>query len=284
MADGARISNLEKQFQSQEVQYGEVKDDLKDLHTKFNGMQTQFSLVSQQLQTLLERQERSSSLPPSPPSATPFSPTPRFPSDFPGSPPIVLTPLSTQIPTRPSDRFPPGFPRQPDHSRSIPNWQGPHNISFKTPKVDFPCFDGTKVRNWAQKANRYFQINPMMEGQKVLFASLFLTGRAEIWYQTDPAAFERMTWGEFVEIARIRFNEDLHDNVVGEFNKLIQITTVQDYQDRFEELQPLMLLYNRGLSEKYFVDSWISGLKEEFRHAVQMFRPVTLSHSISLSL
>ncbi|KAF9611481.1 hypothetical protein IFM89_032451 [Coptis chinensis] len=42
----------------------------------------------------------------------------------------------------------------------------------------------------------------------------------------------------------------------GEFNKLQQMSTVASYQEKFEELMPLILAKNRGLSEEYFVSSF----------------------------
>ncbi|KAL4271454.1 hypothetical protein GQ457_13G018830 [Hibiscus cannabinus] len=62
-------------------------------------------------------------------------------------------------------------------------------------------------------------------------------------------------------------------NVVRWFNKLVQKSSVEDYQEKFEELQPLMLQQNTQLSEGYFVSNFISGLKEELKHNVKVLEP-----------
>ncbi|KAF9619585.1 hypothetical protein IFM89_007412 [Coptis chinensis] len=93
--------------------------------------------------------------------------------------------------------------------------------SFKTPKTDFPKFEGDNVRSWVNKANRYFQINPIDEGQKVLFASLHLEGRAEIWFQSEFDSIEWVQWFEFTKALSDRYSEKGHENIIGEFNKLI---------------------------------------------------------------
>lgn len=49
-----------------------------------------------------------------------------------------------------------------------------------------------------------------------------------------------------------------------------------EYQEKFEELKSLMVKYNPGLSEIYFISSFISGLNEEVRQVVTMFRPDSL--------
>ncbi|KAL4303860.1 hypothetical protein GQ457_10G003110 [Hibiscus cannabinus] len=53
--------------------------------------------------------------------------------------------------------------------------------------------------------------------------------------------------------------------------------TVEEYQEKFEELKPLMLQQNSHLPETYFVSSFISGLKEEIRHKVKIHEPTTLA-------
>ncbi|KAL4367674.1 hypothetical protein GQ457_05G014770 [Hibiscus cannabinus] len=62
-------------------------------------------------------------------------------------------------------------------------------------------------------------------------------------------------------------------NVVRWFNKLVQKSSVEDYQEKFEELEPLMLQQNTQLSEGYFVSSFISGLKEELKYKVKVSEP-----------
>lgn len=42
--------------------------------------------------------------------------------------------------------------------------------------------------------------------------------------------------GEFTETMRLRFLDEVFDNIVGEFNKLLQLSLVDEYQASFEEL------------------------------------------------
>ena len=58
-----------------------------------------------------------------------------------------------------------------------------------------------------------------------------------------------------------------------EFNKLTQEGTIQQYQVKFEEFKSLMINLNPGLSEAYFVSSYISSLNEELRPTVKMLQP-----------
>lgn len=54
---------------------------------------------------------------------------------------------------------------------------------------------------------------------------------------------------------------------------------VKAYQEQFKELA------NRtcGLSEEFFISCFISGLKDEIRTGVQMFKSTTLTQAIGLA-
>ena len=82
-----------------------------------------------------------------------------------------------------------------------------------------------------------------------------------------------MRWIDFAEEFCIRFGERNMVDIVEEFNKLKQEGSVTDYQERFEELGVLMWNMQPTLTDKYFVPSFISGLKDELRSMVKMMMP-----------
>lgn len=73
----------------------------------------------------------------------------------------------------------------------------------------------------------------------MLFASLHLQGKAETWFQAGADSLEKLPWIEFNEAIKLRFSEELYENVIVEFNKLLQHSTIKENQGRFEEFQPL---------------------------------------------
>ena len=54
-------------------------------------------------------------------------------------------------------------------------------MSFN-PKIKFPQFDGTNPRGWVKKCSKYFNLCKTPSQQKVELASLYMIGKAEIWY------------------------------------------------------------------------------------------------------
>ena len=155
--------------------------------------------------------------------------------------------------------------------------------NVKTPKVELMKFGGNNPREWIKKCQRFFLLNPIPYDQRVLFASLHLEGLAETWFQNCFESVEGVSWEMFVENLCARFTDSSHENIVGEFIKLQQVSTVNAYQEKFESLKPLVLSKNKGLSEEFFVDSFLSGLKDEIRLTIKMFNPKTLNHAYSLA-
>ncbi|XP_026400008.1 uncharacterized protein LOC113295889 [Papaver somniferum] len=144
------------------------------------------------------------------------------------------------------------------------------------PKIDFPIFDGNNPRGWIRKCVRYFQLNMVVDAHKVDLASIHLDGRADSWFLDYQEGKPMIEWShQFSSDICCRFEDIASDNYVGSFNKLSQLTTVEEYFDRYESLKAIMKARNPSLSDDYFTMSFISGLKDEIRHPVQMFKPST---------
>lgn len=58
---------------------------------------------------------------------------------------------------------------------------------------------------------------------------------------------------------------------------------MEEYEEKFEELKTLMLVRNPKLDELYFVSSFISGLKEEIKPMVKMFKPQSLTKAFEVA-
>lgn len=95
-----------------------------------------------------------------------------------------------------------------------------------------------------------------------------LQGRAELWYQAGGENLKHKTCNEFTEVLQARFSDEIFENIMGESNKLGKVISVLDCQNKCKEPQPLVLLKNPGLHESYFIDRFITGLREEVKNTV----------------
>ncbi|KAL0439602.1 UNVERIFIED_CONTAM: Retrovirus-related Pol polyprotein from transposon.6 [Sesamum latifolium] len=64
--------------------------------------------------------------------------------------------------------------------------------------MEFPCFDGENARSWVRRCIRYFQLIPIPDDQKVPIASVYMQGKAELWYQGYIEKKEFQSWDELV--------------------------------------------------------------------------------------
>lgn len=101
---------------------------------------------------------------------------------------------------------------------------------LRIPKLDFPRFDGKDPRGWVNKCEKFFMINPYLDSKtKVIFSTLHCEGEADIWVQTVFNEQPGMLWEQFVELVYHRFSKVGYENIVGQFNKLVQKGKVEEY-------------------------------------------------------
>lgn len=146
----------------------------------------------------------------------------------------------------------------------------------------FPCFDGSDPRGWIIKCLRFFRIYPCFsEQQKVVFATQHFDGEAEAWIQQFmKEGKEDLEWRGFVEAILCRFDDgDLFED----FRDLRQTTTVRKYTEEFEALCGLVIFVLDGSRDKYLLECFVSGLREEFRATLRMFNPSDLQEAFRLA-
>lgn len=110
---------------------------------------------------------------------------------------------------------------------------------------------------------------------KTRLATLHFQGRAEEWY----GGVENEQPQELVELVKRRFKKCGTRSAVEEFKRLHQTGSVEDYMDQFERAKSRLLLESRHLPESFFVEAYLSGLREEIKPGLS-----NLTTSFELSL
>lgn len=126
-------------------------------------------------------------------------------------------------------------------------------------------------------------LNPMSDIDKILLASMHLEGKAEHYYMDNIEGREFMGWPIFSNMLIERFLEEEGENLIVDFNKLVQDGSVVEYRDKFEELKSFISHFNRSLNEEYFLKIFLSGLKEEIRDLIMVQIPATLSQAFNIA-
>ncbi|XP_026453525.1 uncharacterized protein LOC113354395 [Papaver somniferum] len=153
----------------------------------------------------------------------------------------------------------------------------------RTPKVDFPRFNGTNPRRWVLKCERYFHHHNFPDEERVDMAAIHFDSQVDPWYPSYQQGKGSIPWSTFVQDLYARFEDVAHDNYVGSFNKLSQTTTVEDYYDKWEHYKSYIVANNPSLPDSFYTLSFISGLEEEILIVVQMFKPEDTSTTFYLA-
>jgi hypothetical protein len=70
------------------------------------------------------------------------------------------------------------------------------------------------------------------------------------------------------------------EDVVEEFNRLVQDKIMKEYVEKFEELKSLMNALDPSLPESYYISTFLSGLKGDIRHMLKIVKLILLMQAL----
>jgi hypothetical protein len=168
----------------------------------------------------------------------------------------------------------PSSSAQPD---VVDSSQSPHfhSNSFHRephlPHVEVNKFDGSDPTGWVTQMEHYFSLHGITdELAKLHYVVLYLDPECWQWWQWQKNSRQGyISWTQFVAELYAHFDTDTH--YLGHLTKLKQSGTVEDFITAFEHLA----FRTEGMSDAFFHECFINGLKDEIRSQVLMTRPPT---------
>lgn len=85
-----------------------------------------------------------------------------------------------------------------------------------------------------------FPILSQNNEEKFAFAFMHFDLATNSWYCSYLSILQQLSWRDFIDQTLLRFEQTGQDEIIVEFNKLCQMTSVRDYQERFEALRVLV--------------------------------------------
>ncbi|KAG6402647.1 hypothetical protein SASPL_134849 [Salvia splendens] len=150
-----------------------------------------------------------------------------------------------------------------------------------TPRVrmDPPRFDGSDATNWIARVQYYFDHVQMPDVQRLHYVVMMFDPPAADWIFNYRANNMFVTWHDFLEDVRQRFDPHCYESYIGLLSKLCQTGSVVEYQATFEKL------LNRisGVPESTLLPTYIAGLKQPTQRQVKLHRPPTLASAFALA-
>jgi hypothetical protein len=183
----------------------------------------------------------------------------------------VFVSLCTKLKIPLDDSFPDAH-KKTEGETSSHSFQ-PHHFQrdIRLPRVDVTKFDGSDPTGWVTQMEHYFSLYNITDDlAKLRYGVLHLDQERWQWWQWRKTSRQGyIAWTQFVAELYERFDTDT--NHLGHLTKLKQSGTVEDFIAAFERLA----FRTEGMTDAFFRECFISGLKEEIRAHVLMARPTT---------
>lgn len=113
----------------------------------------------------------------------------------------------------------------------------------RTPKFDFPHFDGENPKFWQARCEDYFALCDTDPAVWIAVAAMQFEGPAARWLSSVQHKFERASWQEFSTAVVQRFGQNQHQTLVRRLYRLRQTDSVEDYILEFSALMDQLAAY-----------------------------------------
>jgi hypothetical protein len=138
-------------------------------------------------------------------------------------------------------------------------------------EVDVTKFDGLDPTGWVTQMEHYFSLYDIIyDLAKLWYGVLHLDQERWQWWQwRKNSRHGYIAWTQFVTKLYERFDTDT--NHLGHLKKLKQSGTIEDFIASFE----CLTFQIEGMTDAFFRECFISGLKDEILAHVLMAQPVS---------
>ena len=137
--------------------------------------------------------------------------------------------------------------------------------------MEVPQFDRSDLDGWVFRIEEFFHFHGTHETLRLHIVSFHMEGRTAAWYKWMKANNLFTTWKDFLVKLKNRFRPSLFEDHQGALSKLIQSSSVAEFQFDFENLMSKVI----GISEPLLISFFITGLKPEIRKELLFSQPST---------
>jgi hypothetical protein len=144
------------------------------------------------------------------------------------------------------------------------------------PHVELPIFTREAPRAWLLECEDIFNLVQIPQQNRVQWGIAHIRGQAKTWLSSSGFHVRHMTWSDLSSILIERFPDTISSDPMDLLHHLKQLSSVNAYIDSYEAWMTQMKRERTYLVKEFFVDRFISGLKEGIKHHVQCQKPDSL--------
>lgn len=162
--------------------------------------------------------------------------------------------------------------------------RAPHTPAVPDPgrfiKMDPPVFDGTAAHSWATRIQYYFDHIQLPEDQRLHYAVMLFAPPSTDWIFAYRANNPFVSWPQFLEDVRRRFDPNYFVNYIELIAKLTQTGSVSDYNKEFDR----MLSQIQGVAESTLLPIYLGGLRNPIKNQVRFQHPTSVAAAMALAM
>lgn len=209
-------------------------------------------------------------------------PTIQFPSSTSGFGDITRSTLGFRQPPAITRHVPPQQSSSWDAAPSRSVWElQPHRFtsaaSVPDPtrliKMDPPVFDGSDVHSWINRIQYYFDHIMLPDEQRLHYVVMLFASPATNWIFSYRANNPVVTWSQFLEDVRRRFDPNYFVNYIELIAKLTQTGSVVDYNKEFNRMMDQI----HGVAESTLLPIYLGGLRNPIKTLVRFQHPASVA-------
>ena len=120
-------------------------------------------------------------------------------------------------------------------------------------KMEVSKFNGSYPNGWIFRIEEFFDFHGIPDHLRLRIVSFHKEGRAVAWFQWMKANSLVTTWQAFLDNLKHRFGVSMYEDHQGNLSKLIQTSSVTDFQSAFEDLMNKVI----GISEPFLISFFL---------------------------
>jgi hypothetical protein len=129
---------------------------------------------------------------------------------------------------------------------------------------------------WLLECEDIFNLVKIPQQNRVQWGIAHIRGQAKTWLSSSGFHVQHMTWSDLSSILIEHFPDTTSSDPMDLLQQLKQLSSVNAYIDSYEAWMTQMKRERTYLVQEFFVDRFISGLKEGIKHHVQCQKPDSL--------
>lgn len=133
------------------------------------------------------------------------------------------------------------------------------------PRIEFPKFDGRSPKMWQKKCESYFELYGVPPHMWIKLATLNFTGAADFWLQSVDKSVQKLGWVEFCSAVCGRFERDQQNQLIRQFFRVKQQSTVADYIEHFDDIVHQLRAHDPNFNPMLVTSRFIDGLRSDIK-------------------